>query len=144
MQPRNTSMSQPLSVQHSCSTSLVFRSHYLPGFCNRYHYHSSLWASRFALCQEPGCPDAQWEDGGFPRERWRTLHGNYWVTVWTNDWAPGEGTQAALGAQLKAIHPCDWKVPPLHEPRLRAGCHRGRFSTWRSLLLEIFSEPWDR
>ena len=35
------------------------------------------------------------------------LHGNCWVTAWTTDWAPGERTQSALGAQVKAIHLCD-------------------------------------
>lgn len=45
------------------------------------------------------------------------------VMVWTTDRAPGEKTQSAVGARL---HPLG--------PNLRADCHSGMLSYWRSLL----------
>ena len=45
------------------------------------------------------------------------LYGNCWVMAWTPDWAPGERTWSALGAQVKGIHLCNQKgwslAPPL-------------------------------
>jgi len=48
------------------------------------------------------------------------VYGNCWVTAWTTDWAHGERTQSALGAQVKAIQLCDRKgwslAAPLPDP----------------------------
>ena len=68
-------------------------------------------------------------------------YGNFWVTAWTTDWAPGERTRSALRAQMKAIHLCNWNgwrlAAPLR-PHLRADCHWEWFSFWRLLLGEVF------
>lgn len=58
----------------------------------------------------------------------------------TSDWAPHEGTQPALSAQVNAIHLCNWRgwsqVPPLPMFHLKAGCHKGRnFTCWFFLLV---------
>jgi len=74
-----------------------------------------------------------------------TFYGNCWVTVWTTDWTPGERTLSALGAQVKAIHLCDQKEVETGSvflrPHLRADCHPGRISGWRSFTWSFFCEP---
>ena len=67
------------------------------------------------------------------------LYGSCWVTAWTADWAPGERTRSALRAQVKAVLLCNQKGWSLAAPllgHLRADCHCGRISSWRSLLCE--------
>jgi len=48
------------------------------------------------------------------------LYCNCWVPAWSTDWAPGERTRSALGAQVKAIQLCDqmgWSLAaPLLDP----------------------------
>jgi len=68
---------------------------------------------------------------------WTLAYGNRWVTAWTTDWAPGEKTWSALGAQVKAIQLYDqkgWSMAAPLRPHFRADCNWGRFSFWRSLL----------
>jgi len=71
------------------------------------------------------------------------MHGNCWVMAWTTGWVPGEKSQSALRAQVKAIQLCDRKDCSLAlRPHLRADCLRGRIFFWRSLLYEaFFCEP---
>lgn len=61
---------------------------------------------------------------------------------WTSDWSAEASTESAVGTQVKAIHLCDrkgWSLAPLLlDPVLRADCHWGRISFWRSFLLEFF------
>jgi len=70
------------------------------------------------------------------------LYGNCWVTAWTANWAPEERTWSALEAWVKAIHLCNQKgwsfAAFLLDLILRADCHWGRISCWRSLLCGIF------
>ena len=57
------------------------------------------------------------------------MYGNCWVPAWTTDWAAGERTRSALGAQVKAIQLCDqegWSLAAPLRPHLRAD-----FSVWR-------------
>ena len=75
----------------------------------------------------------------------KLLYGNCWVTAWTTDWAPGERTRSALGAQVKAIQLWSEGVEPgctSLRPHLRADCHWGRITGWRSVFLwSFFWEP---
>jgi len=63
---------------------------------------------------------------------WRgEVYGNCWVVAWTTDWAPGEKTWSALGAQVKAIQ--------THRSHLRTVYHREKISCWRSpFFVEFF------
>ena len=71
------------------------------------------------------------------------LYGKCWVTAWTTDWSPEARIESAMGAQVKAIHPCDQKgwslAPPLLDPHLRADCHWGRMFFWKSFPLEFYT-----
>jgi len=74
------------------------------------------------------------------RRKGKYLYGDCWVMAWTTDWAPGERSQSALGAQVKAIHVCDqkgWSLDAPLRPHLRADCHCGKVSGWRSLLCGV-------
>jgi len=70
-----------------------------------------------------------------------TIYGSCWVMAWTTDWAPGERTRSALGAQVEAIQLCDQKGWSLSAPlryHLRADCFWGKISGWWSLLCGAF------
>lgn len=67
---------------------------------------------------------------------------------WTSHWAPGDKTQSALGAQMKAIHLWDYKGWSLASPlleHLRADSPSGTIYFWRFLLCGVSSmslDPW--
>ena len=78
-------------------------------------YHVLIDASFLRLCTSLLC----WRPYlcKFSHVLWM-VYGNCWVTAWTTDWAPGEKTQSALGAQVKAIYLCDQKGWSLAAPLL--------------------------
>ena len=80
------------------------------------------------------------EDHGRKLAIWELLnHGlNLWLTTWGKHWvscrSTGEGNPAVWP---EGVEPgCT-----SHRPCLRADCHWGRISFWRSLPLEFFHEP---
>ena len=73
------------------------------------------------------------------------VYGNCWVRAWTTEWTPVERTRSALGAQVKAsVWPAG--VEPgctSLRPHLRADCHWGRISGWRSFSCGVFPVSLD-
>ena len=65
------------------------------------------------------------------------LYGNCWVMAWNTDWAPGERIPVSPGSTGEGNSPVQpEEVEPGStslRPHLRAGCHCGRISGWRSL-----------
>ena len=54
------------------------------------------------------------------KRKFTYMYGNCWIMAWTTNWSPEANTESATGAQVKAIHLCDWKgwslAPPLLDP----------------------------
>ena len=73
------------------------------------------------------------------------LYGNCWIMAWATDRSPEASTESAVGAQVKAIHLCDWKgwslAPPLLDPVEGLTATEEGSLSGDHFLLEFFCEP---
>ena len=63
--------------------------------------------------------------------------------AWTGDWAPGDVVYPDLGAQVEAIHLCDWKewTPP-SQTSFKGWQPQGKHLYLEITFFGVFSEPW--